>query len=162
MRIREFESDDLPAVLTIQGKCPQAAQWQASGYLQLASQLGELILVAEFGSTSANPATYSTRSSNHEPMGFCALHRVGEEAELRNLAVDPEYQRAGIGRALLREAHRRLREAGGRNVYLEVRRSNVAARELYSSLGYRHVRVRAGYYDQPVEDAIILLFELDR
>jgi ribosomal-protein-alanine acetyltransferase len=160
--IREFVSDDLSVALRIQTRCPQAAQWKASDYLDLARDPGGLVLVAELVSTQANPATDGTSTAKREPTGFCALHQVGDEAELRNLAVEPEYQRKGIGRALMAEAHRRLHDAGVRQVYLEARRSNVAARELYASLGYTRVLVRRGYYNQPLEDAVVWLFRLDR
>ena len=44
--------------------------------------------------------------------GFAALHRVMDEAELRNMAVDLEDQRTGIARALLAEGCRILRTQG--------------------------------------------------
>jgi ribosomal-protein-alanine N-acetyltransferase len=93
-------------------------------------------------------------------VGFCAFHRMLDEAELRNLAVAPEWRRRGIAKALLHEAHRRLRETGIANVYLEVRYSNMAARNLYQSLGYCSLSSRRRYYRQPVEDAETMSIEL--
>ena len=45
-----------------------------------------------------------------------------------------------------------------RIAYLEVRPSNASARQLYSTLGFRHVGTRKGYYPAPGgrEDAFIL------
>jgi ribosomal-protein-alanine N-acetyltransferase len=45
---------------------------------------------------------------------------------------------------------------GGERATLEVRRSNHAARRLYEGLGFRVRGVRADYYTEPVEDALIL------
>ena len=47
MRIRFFEKEDLPAILAIQKKAPQAAQWQAHDYSRLAVLPGGMILVAD-------------------------------------------------------------------------------------------------------------------
>jgi len=45
---------------------------------------------------------------------------------------------------------------GARHVYLEVRESNLAARELYRGFAFAEVSRRADYYRRPVEDAVIL------
>jgi ribosomal-protein-alanine N-acetyltransferase len=39
---------------------------------------------------------------------------------------------------------------------LEVRASNVPARQLYESLGFRVTAVRQGYYTQPEEEGLVL------
>jgi ribosomal-protein-alanine acetyltransferase len=162
MQIRNVKTDDLRAVLGIQTKCPQAAQWQESDYLQLASDPGGMLLVA-VDEPTANKAKWpadQTERRNEKLAGFCVFHRVLDEAELRNLAVAPEHQCRGIAKALLEEAHRRLREAGAARVYLEVRPSNVAARRLYHGLGYRPESFRRNYYHAPLEDAETMLLEL--
>jgi ribosomal-protein-alanine N-acetyltransferase len=63
---------------------------------------------------------------------------------------------AGIGQTLLDAA---LDEGGRRGtaaVYLEVRDSNQRAKRLYRSRGFEDVGRRRGYYQHPVEDAIVL------
>ncbi len=89
-------------------------------------------------------------------VGYAALWTVGEEAELGDLAVREGARRRGVGRALLaaalEEAARREAEA----VFLEVRRSNGAARRLYETAGFSAVAVRPGYYARPREDALVM------
>jgi ribosomal-protein-alanine N-acetyltransferase len=46
--------------------------------------------------------------------------------------------------------------SGATKATLEVRASNVAARQLYAKLGFIESGVRTLYYTQPDEDAIIL------
>jgi ribosomal-protein-alanine N-acetyltransferase len=149
MRIRPFAGVDLPAVCAIQSKCPQTAQWHAEDYLQLAGSVGGVILVAETD-TGAPPAV----------AGFAAFHRVDDEAELRNLAVDPAHQRRGIARRLLEEGFHLMRQAGARRIFLEVRASNHAARELYASLGFTTGSIRKKYYQDPEEDAVVMSCEV--
>ena len=46
MKIRDYAKEDLPAVLAIQGDCPQAAQWLAADYVCLPHTAGAVFLVA--------------------------------------------------------------------------------------------------------------------
>jgi GNAT superfamily N-acetyltransferase len=57
--------------------------------------------------------------------------------ELRALYVDPEYWRGGVGRALLLEARRRLREAGYREALLWVLDGNAIAERFYRADGWK-------------------------
>lgn len=149
MRIRLFEKEDLPSILGIQEKSPQAARWLEADYERLAEDAGGMITVADL-ETMQPPKV----------LGFAAFHRVIDEAELRNLAVDPEHQNRGVGRALLEEARGRLLEAGAKRVFLEVRRSNKAAQGLYYSVGFALYSLRKDYYRDPCEDAYVLSLEL--
>ena len=149
LKIRAFLPDDLSAVLKIQDACKGIASWRAIDYEQLAADPRGLFLVAELmdGNTAELP-------------GFLASYRIDTEAELWNIAVSPERRRRGIGRALLQEACRRLSAAGARRLFLEVRESNLAALELYRFLGFKQLSRRKNYYQDPLEDALVLLLNL--
>jgi ribosomal protein S18 acetylase RimI-like enzyme len=56
---------------------------------------------------------------------------------VHDLAVLPEHQGRGIGRALLASAEERARARGCAKLTLEVLESNVGARRLYESFGFR-------------------------
>jgi ribosomal-protein-alanine N-acetyltransferase len=45
-------------------------------------------------------------------------------------------------------------------VYLEVRRSNVAAIAMYHRAGFAAVSVRKDYYRMPAEDAVVMALAL--
>jgi [ribosomal protein S18]-alanine N-acetyltransferase len=147
--IRQFLREDLPAVLALQAKCPQAASWNAQDYLRLAESPAGMILVAE-PEAAAPPKL----------LGFAALHWLLDEAELRNIAVDPAHRRQGLGRALLEESRQRLLASGIKRIYLEVRASNQPALGLYFSMGFRTLSVRKDYYVGPVENAVVLGLDL--
>lgn len=149
MKVGPFAREDLPAILAIQSKNPQAAQWSEADYERLAENHGGLILTAQL-ETLTSPKV----------LGFAAFHRVIDQAELRNLAVDPQHQRQGIGRALLEDARKRLLESGAKRLFLEVRASNMPALGLYYSLGFGMHSRRKGYYRDPEEDGMVLLLEL--
>ena len=88
--------------------------------------------------------------------GYVVAWVVVDEAEIANIAVAPAARRLGIGARLLDDAVAALAVRGARAIYLEVRRSNAAARALYASRGFREVGCRRGYYRNPVEDALVL------
>jgi len=88
--------------------------------------------------------------------GYVIAQDAADEGEILNLAVATGRQRRGVGRALAERALAALADRGVERVFLEVRQSNVAARALYSSLGFGEVGRRARYYRRPVEDAIVL------
>lgn len=149
MKVRQFEKQDLSAVMAIQARNPQAAQWAEQDYLRLAEDPQGLILVAEL--ETMTPA---------KVLGFAACQRIIDEAELRNLAVDPKHYHQGVGRALVAEARRRLLEAGAKRIFLEVRQSNKQALALYYSAGFGLHSERKDYYQDPREDAYVLALEL--
>lgn len=80
-------------------------------------------------------------------IGYCILYYVGASAQLLNLCVDLPYQGQGFGRDLLRFAVVRSKEKEAREIYLEVRVSNVVARQLYHSMGFRKIDQRKDYYE---------------
>jgi ribosomal-protein-alanine N-acetyltransferase len=149
MKIRQFEREDLWSIIPIQQKCPEAARWIDTDYIRLADSPGGMILVSEL-ETMTPPKV----------LGFAAFHRIIDEAELLNLAVDPEHQQQGVARALLEEARQRLLQAGAKRVYLEVRVSNRAALLLYYSVGFGLHSLRKDYYGEPREDAYVLCLTL--
>jgi len=60
----------------------------------------------------------------------------GHRGWINYLAVSPDAQRRGIGRAMMTEAERRLLALGCPKVNLQVRATNAAVVRFYSALGY--------------------------
>jgi ribosomal-protein-alanine N-acetyltransferase len=145
MKIRVFARDDLAAVYAIQLQCPQAAQWSQEEYLHGAGNPLATILVAEV--EDANLPRVA---------GFAVFHRVMDEAELLNLAIEPSHQRKGMAGALLAAGIRALQESGACRLFLEVRASNQPALAFYGSAGFQVLYTRHDYYHDPVEDALVL------
>ena len=50
-----------------------------------------------------------------------------------------------------------IRGMGARHVVLEVRPSNTGARSLYEKFGFTLLGFRRGYYQNPMEDALVLI-----
>lgn len=137
------------AILEIQNASRPIAAWRRRDFEQMATDPRGMILVAE---SEARLLT--------EIVGFIAMYRIDRESELWSIAVETGRRRQGVGRALLREACRRLSEAGVQRLFLEVRESNLPAVELYHSFGFELLGRRKDYYVNPKEDALVLVYEL--
>ncbi len=90
-------------------------------------------------------------------IGYVIGMIVSPEAEIINLAVDAPHRRKGVGSLLLDALIANAKSKGCGAFYLEVRRSNTGARQLYESFGFTCVGVRKRYYAKPVEDALLML-----
>lgn len=93
-------------------------------------------------------------------VGYIAYEVILDEGSLVELAVLPEYRRKGVGRQLV-ELMLTSCDAV-RTVCLEVRASNTPAIRLYRAVGFREISVRRGYYDNPREDAVIMVYQLNK
>ncbi|MBI2688573.1 MAG: GNAT family N-acetyltransferase [Acidobacteria bacterium] len=127
--IRPGTAADLPVVEAIQAACPEAAQWPVTEYID------HTLWVAEDGGSV---------------VGFAVWRGLGGgEWELLNLAIDSRFRRRGIARELLAVLPQGL-------IFIEVRESNVAARNLYENAGFTVIGRRRGYYHSPPEDGIVM------
>jgi [ribosomal protein S18]-alanine N-acetyltransferase len=132
--IRRGAPADLAEVAAIQAASPEAPQWNAADYLQYD------LLVAICGT---------------QVRGFIAFRTpVASEREILNLAVAPGFRRQGIARDLWKS----LLQGFSGTIFLEVRETNQAARNLYYSLGFEEHSRRPGYYSSPPEAAIVMKF----
>ena len=77
-------------------------------------------------------------------------------AWISTIAVDPRFQRRGIGRALLQACETQL---GFPVIKLSVRLSNYGAIALYEKEGYRTSDVWRGYYNDG-EDGLVMVKKL--
>ncbi len=73
---------------------------------------------------------------DNQLIGSVMVGYEGHRGWVNYLAVHPDHQRQGLGRLLMDEAERRLRDLGCAKVNLQVRASNETAREFYRQIGY--------------------------
>ena len=98
---------------------PDAFVSRGEEIAQLFASEGRLLLLAESGGAKA---------------GYLSAVRLGAMVGIEEVAVLPEFRRAGIARALISHAL-----AGATEAVLSVGESNYPARALYRSLGFRQV-----------------------
>ncbi len=91
--------------------------------------------------------------------GFAIMEFLDDRAHLSLLAVQPGYQRMGVGRGLLEWLHASARTAGTFLVHVEVRAGNEPAMAFYKRLGFHEAGARRGYYGGR-EDAVRMACDL--
>lgn len=95
-----------------------------------------------------------------EVVGYAVLRIVRDEGHLLNIAVAPERRRQGIGTELLKSCIDLCTKKGVKDLWLEVRESNLGAISLYTKLGFTRVGIRRRYYQDTGEDAFIMRLRL--
>jgi ribosomal-protein-alanine N-acetyltransferase len=84
---------------------------------------------------------------------FCAWRSL--DLHVLKVATRPGFRRQGLACLLMENAEAYVIREGGETVMLEVRRSNVEAQELYTTMGYSVVGTRFGYYADG-EDGLVM------
>ena len=95
--------------------------------------------------------------------GHIILSTILDESHLLNVCVSLEHQGKGVGYNLIYEAIFQVSRVGAKKMFLEVRRSNIAAIGLYKSLGFVEIGVRADYYRDShlKEDALVFALDIE-
>ena len=89
-------------------------------------------------------------------IGECGVRDIVGEGEITNVAVHPDWQGFGVATRMLGTVLARSVEEGMTAFTLEVRAGNRPAIALYEKYGFRTEGIRAGFYEKPVEDALIM------
>ena len=104
-------------------------------------------------------ASYLVGRVGDEVVAFGGIWLMVDEAHVTTIAVAPAWRRRRIGANLLLALIDLAIARHAREATLEVRLSNVAARRLYETFGFRPVGIRPRYYSDNGEDALIMTTE---
>lgn len=91
-----------------------------------------------------------------EIVGYAVLWVGVDEGHLTNIAVARKYQRKSIAKRLLTYILKLAADMELTQIILEVRLSNTPAVFLYESFGFVQLGVRKKYYQNPVEDCLVM------
>jgi len=167
-RIRRARDEDLPAVMNVNLRSLPENYWPGF-FKYVLDNWPQAFLVAEAGGSvvgyamsrveeTADPILLGLFDDRGRIIRFPGeTRRVGH---LISIAVLEEYRGQGIGKALLAETIRALREYYSvESIYLEVRVSNERAIGLYRRFGFRVGR-RIPYYYRDGEDAYVMVLRV--
>ena len=146
-QLRPMHCDDLDRVLAVE-RAAYSFPWTRGNFIDslAAGYLAELLM----GDQSAL-------------IGYYVAMAGVDEMHLLNLTVTPAHQGRGHSNTLLDALQRRCREQRLATLWLEVRASNVRARQVYARRGLAEVGLRRGYYPAAKaqrEDAIVMSLAL--
>jgi [ribosomal protein S18]-alanine N-acetyltransferase len=138
--LRDMTAADLAAVVAIE-RASYSVPWSEATFRGLLRRRDAEVVVAWAAEHVA---------------GYAAFWCVVDQGELGNVAVAQAWRGQGLGARLVDEVIRRAARRGIRELFLEVRPSNHVARRLYERFGFAPAGRRRNYYQQPVEDALVL------
>jgi [ribosomal protein S18]-alanine N-acetyltransferase len=141
IHIRDATERDLPRIMEIE-RLAFPAPWTLASFQRELTLPFSRIIVAVAGDSSSIA-------------GFLCRWLIADECHILNIAVHPDSRRLGIGAVLITETVNEAKSTGAGVVTLEVRRSNLPARQLYRKFEFEERRLRRHYYG-PGEDAIIM------
>ena len=144
--IRQATLDDLPAIRNLEKQADTAAHWEKREY--------DALFAPEAPRRIALVAT--EEATPDRVQGFVIARCASEDWEIENVVVAAERRRSGVASRLIRELLQMAHRQAATSVLLEVRESNLAARQLYERLGFSAIARRAGYYREPSEDGLVL------
>ncbi|HPD15895.1 MAG TPA: ribosomal protein S18-alanine N-acetyltransferase [Planctomycetota bacterium] len=141
VRVRRMGYRDLRAVVAIENASFRGP-WRPNSYARAVADAHHSFFVAEV---------------NSEIVGYAGMWVEGHQAHIAKVAVREEHRRRGIGTLLLRHLLDHARRLGLSQAYLEVRRGNLEAQDLYRRFGFRFERVQPNAYPDDGEDALIFV-----
>ncbi len=138
----------LTAALDLDRRC-LGGLWHLDGYQREIDSPNSDLLVLQ---------RLEASDTRHSPslLAIGCSWAILEEAHITLLAVELDYQRQGLGQALLCCLLKAAHDRGLERATLEVRVSNQAAIALYEKFGFQTAGRRKRYYAETGEDALVL------
>ena len=138
--IRRAGKQDIPSIIEIE-KVSFSDPWDKKLFLDAIDSENKYLMVADLGGKIE---------------GYIVLEKVLDEGHITDLAVGGEYRKKGVASELVNDALALARGMDIKEIFLEVRESNEAAKKLYSKFGFREIGKRKGYYPKANETALVL------
>lgn len=140
IEIRKLREDDIEPISRIEADS-FSMPWSPKDFADLLSRSYCTYLVAEV---------------DGEVVGSCGMTNICNEGNIDNVVVAEQFRGRGIAQKLLQELIALGEEEGVEAFTLEVRVSNAPAIHVYEKMGFVSEGIRPGFYEKPVEDAMIM------
>ncbi len=141
--IRRAETSDIHQVMRInQVTLPE--NYPYPFFLEILRRYPDSFIVAE--KNGEITGYMMNRIEKGLPGFFTNKFHRGIKGHVVSIAVLPEHRKKGIGKRLMIEGMKAMKEYGAEEIVLEVRITNDSALAMYKSLGFTVVRELRGYY----------------
>ena len=138
--VRKLREGDIPQLARIEAES-FSMPWSADAFRELLDR---------------PYCTYFVALADGKIAGCCGYTDICHEANIDNVVVAPGYRNLGIAQALMQRLMEHGQTSGIEAYTLEVRVSNLTAIHIYEKFGFRSEGIRPGFYEKPVEDAVIM------
>ena len=124
MLIRPYSADNEDAVVELWQRCGLTRPWN-DPHKDIARKL------------KVNPELFLVGFVNGKVAASAVAGYEGHRGWVNYLAVDPDFQRKGLGRQMMQNVEQALAQTGCPKVNIQVRTGNLNAIEFYKNLGYK-------------------------
>jgi len=142
--VTRMEMRDLDEVVSIEA-VSSLSPWSKRVFVEEMAHPFATCLVMTLGETPGAPV-----------IGFICFRNIGEESELLNVCLHPDYRRMGLGRELMQFYTTYSLARGITTFHLEVNPANRSAVELYRLFSYHPIAVRPRFY-RGTQDALRMM-----
>ena len=153
--LNRMTEHDLLEVVEIEENSGLSRWGWAAYYAELQGANSNLMFVARV-------AKSREQERSHSLAGYIVARMGAEELHINNVAVRENYRGRGIGRSLIEMILTEGMNGGAARAFLELRAGNGAALALYEKCGFRVTARRQKYYSEPVEDALVMIIQLQQ
>ena len=123
MFIRPYQPNDETGVIDLWNRCGLTREWN-DPKKDIARKL------------SVQPEWFLVGVRNDQVIASVMVGYEGHRGWINYLAVDPDHQRTGYGRAMMAEAERILLDLGCPKINLQIRKDNQEAIAFYERIGF--------------------------
>ncbi len=152
-RVKKLARNDIEGVLRIAEECSLAV-WKREDYQQEVERGNSFLAGVRIDDNLVGfiaVRIYLSETNNNSDYS---------EADILNIGVLESFRGKGIGSLLLDEFLDKAQKLKIRNVWLEVRKSNLEARSFYRRKRFVEIYERRNFYAQPTDDAVVMKFEV--
>ena len=140
--IREMTLEDVDRVCELE-EMAFSMPWHKESFIEMIENKDALYLVADDEYAGV--------------IGCCGVRSIVGEGDITNVVVHPDYRKKGVAYEMLSQLLLRgEKDFGIKEFTLEVRYRNMGAIHLYEKLGFVSEGVRKNFYEEPLEDALIM------
>lgn len=144
LTIREWKFEDILSLSRLEEQCFTGDRWS----------------YRTFANCYENPAFHGiVVVEGDEIIGYAGITVSTDSADIENILVAERYRRGGVGSALLKSLIDHAREKDVKDIFLEVRVSNVPAMCMYLKYGFVGSYARTRYYSDG-EDCLVMKLTL--
>jgi ribosomal-protein-alanine N-acetyltransferase len=147
LSLRPATTEDIPNILAIENKV-HVAPWNEGHFLsELTKPYSQFLVMTD-------------DETDELITGYVVFWILFDECQILNIAVDLPYRGLGIAKQMVRKAAALAFKKGIKKVVLDVRKSNMAAVQLYQGMNFSITHIRKGFYTNG-EDAYQMTLNLD-
>lgn len=153
LNIRWMIRRDMPEVLEIERLCFEYP-WSEDNFIRCLRQRNCIGMVVDL----IRPREKVFRDDNDHVIGFMIYELHKARLHILNLAVEPAFQREGVGTAMVDKLKKKLFPQRRTRIDLEMRETNLDGQLFFRRQGFRAVSVMRDFYDDVTEDAYLFSY----